>query len=70
MSLHHHAEGVANQNDVDPGLVQHPGKTCIVSGETGDLVALRFHFGKCVGGDALTHCLAPSSLNGRALLQM
>ena len=43
MSLDDHAEGVADQRDVDPGLIQPHRKAGVINGQAGDLLAALLH---------------------------
>jgi hypothetical protein len=49
------AHRVANQEDIDAGLVENPRKGIIVSGEAGDFFALALFFDDIRYGDLLSH---------------
>ena len=39
MTLDHHSERVAHQQDVDAGLIERAGEGCVITGEHGDFLA-------------------------------
>jgi len=53
------AHRVADQEDIDAGLVQNPRKGIIVSGEAGNLFTLVLFFDDIRYGDLLSHLIHP-----------
>src|SRR5262245_28073373 len=56
LALKDAANRVADQEDINAGLVQNPRKGIIVSGETGDLFPQTLFFDDMRYGDLLSHC--------------
>src|ERR1700730_8573412 len=52
VSQHDHADGVADQNDVDPALVEQARRRIIIRGQRGDLLSAPLHFAKIFHGDS------------------
>ena len=66
VALHHHAERVADQDEIHAGFVQHARERRIVGGEARNLLAVDLHLPQAAGGDVsadvvlLAHDAAPS----------
>ena len=55
MPQHHHAQGIANQQDVDAGPVQMARHGVVVGGEHGDALSAAFHLRQARGHDLPHH---------------
>jgi hypothetical protein len=53
VALHHHAERVADEDDVDAGRADEARRGGVIGGDDGDLLAGLLHPAKIVHGDAL-----------------
>ena len=53
LPLHHHADRVADQQHLDPGLVEEAREAGVVGGEHGDALARLLHLAQRVDGDLL-----------------
>ena len=58
VALHHHAEGIAHQHGIDPGVVAEAGKAGVVAGQHGDFLAGGPELGHVGDGQAAGRGLA------------
>ena len=64
LALHHHAQAVAHQHDVDASAIRQAGKGHIVGGHCGDLLALALAFAQVVQVSFFTFAMAGPILAG------
>src|SRR5262249_36753466 len=59
MPLHHHAEGIAHQENISPRVVENPGERRVVGGDHADLLADLLEPFETVDGDLFLHGSPP-----------